>query len=377
MIPGGFLCEKLGVRRVFSIFMVLLSVFTGFIGLAGSIFQLKACRLAVGLTEGPMAVGMPTTINNWFPAREKGLATGIFIASSKFGPLVVPIICALIIQQWGWREIFFIFAVPGVILGIIWYFMVANQPAKSPFCSLAEAQYIANDVVVNNKKSAEAKPYKLWWLDKIIRAKKIDRLDTNIKLFLSWNMVGSALGYFFMVAITTTMMTWIPTYLVTVKKFAIMKMAFASSAPFAGTVIGNMIGGWLSDNVFGKRRKPLMLITALATSIAMYSLIYSPEDPYLLGGLLFVSGLILSLGFSGFVVYPMGLATKEKFPIATSITNTLGQLGGFCAPLLVGMLLDKYNWDIVFTTLAGGCIICFLIVLTLVEPVDEPVARQK
>ncbi len=376
MIPGGFLCARLGVSRVFSIFMVLTSVFTGLVGFGGSILQLKVFRLGVGLSEGPMAVGMPTTINNWFPAREKGFATGTFIAASKFGPLIVPPLCGLIVSYWGWREIFWSFAIPGIVLSVVWYFLVKDQPCDSRFCSPAEAEYIRTDKMVVQKQTKEPKPYKLWWLDKIIRAQKIDPIDTTAKLFRSWNMIGSAMGYFFMVAITTTMMSWIPTYLITIKKYEIMKMAFASAAPFAGAVIGNMVGGWISDNILAKRRKPMMMVTALTTCGMMYSLIYSPQDPFLLGGLLFLLGGLLALGFSGFVVYPMGLVTKEKFPIATAITNVGGQLGGFCAPLAVGMILDKYNWDVVFATFAAGCLCCFLLVLTIIEPVDDPVVRQ-
>lgn len=371
MIPGGFLVRKLGVSKIFSIFMVLTSLFTGFIGMAGSIMQLKIFRLGVGLSEGPLAVGMPTTINNWFPPREKGFAMGIFIAASKVGPLIVPILCGWIIQTWDWRTIFYAFAVPGIILALFWLVIVADSPAQSKFTNAAEVDYI-NEKTAMEEKKKEVKPYNMVWLDKLVRAKTLVRLDTPKKLFTNWNMMGSAFGYFFMIAITTTMMSWIPTYLVTVKKFAIMKMAFVAAAPFAGTVLGNLVGGWTADNILGKRRKPLMMFTALTTAVSMYSLINSPADPTLLGIVLFVTGFFLSLGFSGFSVYPMGLVTKEVFPVATSITNTCGQLGGFCTPLAIGWILDHYNWDVVFTALAVGCLICFCIVATLDEPVDDP-----
>ncbi len=371
MIPGGFICRKLGVNKIFGLFMTLTSLFTGALGYSTAIWQMQAARLGVGLSEGPLAVGMPTTINNWFPAKEKGFATGIFIGASKFGPLVVPPVCAVIINLWGWREIFRIFAIPGIFLGIAWYFLVANKPSQSRFTSPAEVEYIENERAFDAKKKT-AKPYNMVWLDKIVRARKIEKLDSAKKLFTSWNMMGSACGYFFMIAITTTMMSWIPTYLVTVKKMAIMKMAFAAAAPFAGSVIGNMVGGWLSDNVFGQRRKPLMMVTCLTSSVTMYSLISSPADPWLLGILLFVTGFFVALGFSAFTVYPMGLVTKDQFSIATSITNTLGQLGGFCTPLAIGMILDKFSWNVVFGALAAGCLICFAIVLTIEEPVDNP-----
>ncbi len=375
MLPGGLLNKKFGVRVVFPASVVLTSVFTALVGFAGSALQLKIFRLGVGLSEGPLAVGMPTTINNWFPQREKGLATGIFIAASKFGPLIVPPLCAVIIKAWGWEWVFWSFAIPGCFFALLWYVLVQDNPADSRFCSRAESQYILTD---NREESPSVgtlrRTYDLRWLDRLIRARNHEPLGSAKGLFSSWNMMGSAAGYFFMVAITTTMMSWLPTYLITVKKLAIMKMAFASAAPFAGAVAGNMIGGWLSDNLLGKRRKPLMLVSSITTALMMYALIYSPEDPWLLGTLLFVTGLLLSLGFSGFVVYPMRLVSKDVYPIAASITNIGGQLGGFITPIVVGVILDNYNWDVVFLTLAAGCLLCFLLVISLEEPVDEVAA---
>ncbi|MGL5512038.1 MAG: MFS transporter, partial [Sporomusa sp.] len=132
------------------------------------------------------------------------------------------------------------------------------------------------------------------------------------------------------------------------------------------------LGGWISDNLLGKRRKPMMMVTAFSTSIMMYSLINAPQDATLLGLLLFATGVLLALGYSAFMAYPMGRTTKEVYPVAFSIVNTGGQLGGAGMPLFVGMILDKYNWDAVFLALAIGSFICLAVVSTIVEPVDTP-----
>ena len=378
MIPGGFLNRKFGIRVVFSSFMIGTSIFTGLIGIATSILQLKIFRLGVGLAEGPLSVAMPSTINNWFPPREKGIATSTFIAASKFGPLMVPPLCAVIILAWGWHWVFLLFAIPGCFFSIIWFLMVPNSPAESRFCSQAEADYIMHDKTpAAVKETKPKKPYDMWWLDKLMRAKVVEPISKPSRLFLSWNMVGSALSYFFLIAITTTMMSWLPTYLLNVKKMAIMSMAFASAAPFAGAVVGNVIGGWVSDYVIGSRRKPMIMISAITTCFTMYSLINAPNDPFMLGLLLFVTGVLLSLGFAGPTVYAMGLVTKELFPVATAITNTCGQMGGFLTPLAIGVILDYANWDAVFMMLAAGCAICFLLLLTIDEPVKEVCVRKQ
>ncbi len=376
-IPSGFLVKKFGARKMFTLGMLLTSLFTGMVGTASSVLGLKALRMGVGIAEAPVAIACTATINSWFPAKEKGTASGIFLAGSKLGPLIVPPLCAWIISVWGWREIFYFFMIPGLLLAIAWYFLVADKPAESRFVSEAEALYIADgapaETVKNN--AGTKREYKLWWLDKLVRAKKMEPLVSSAQVFRSWDIFGAAFGYFFMVGIVSVLMSWLPTYLVTVKQFAIMKTAFVSAAPFAGTVVGNFLGGWLSDNLLNKRRKPLMMVTALSTTIMMYSLINAPAEPYALAALLFITGVLLALGYSAFMVYPMGRTNKETYPVAFGIVNTGGQLGGAGAPLFVGMILDKFNWDAVFLSLAVGSLICLAVVATIVEPVEDPLER--
>jgi sugar phosphate permease len=371
-LPAGFIVSKFGVRKVLSVAFLAISVCSGMIGFAAGPVIIKYMRGVVGAIQGPIANSLATTINNWFPANEKGTAMGLFMSSSKFGPLVLPMVCAFIIQYWSWRHIFFVLAIPWVLFLALWLFLVKNKPADSQFCSPAEVELISTSTVVAKKAAKAKKPYNMVWLDKLIRAQKVELLDSNAKIFTNWNMIGSALGFFIIVAFVTVMMTWIPTYLVTVKKFDIMNTAMVASAPFAGTVVGNIVGGWLSDNVFNKRRKPLMIFSSIATAIMMYSMVFASNEPILLVAHLFLLGLLFALGYSAFVVYPMALVTKERFPVATALTNTGGQLGGFCAPLVVGMILDKYNWDMVFIVLAVGACICLALVLSIIEPVDDP-----
>lgn len=374
-VPSGFLVKRFGNRTMFTIGMLFTSVFTGMLGMVNSVFALKAFRFGVGIAEAPVAIASSSTINNWFPPKEKGTATGIFLAGSKFGPLIVPVLCAWIISTWGWREIFIFFMIPGLILAVVWYFLVANRPSESKFVNEAEVEYIADKTVEVKKEEKPKRAYKLWWVDKIVRAKKVELLSTPSQVFRCWDMWGVACGYFFAVGLSSVFMSWLPTYLVTVKHFAIMKTAFVASAPFAGTVVGNFFGGWFSDNVLGKRRKPMMMVTAISTSIMMYSMLNAPEDPVLLGILLFCAGVLLALGYSMYMAYGMGRANKETYPVAFSLVNTGGQLGGACMPLIVGMILDHFNWDAVWMALALGSFICLAIVSSVVEPVEDPVEK--
>lgn len=375
-IPAGHLFSKKGVRRFLPISMILTSIATFIMGLANSGLHLKMARALLGFAEGPLNIGCITSINRWFPAQEKGIATGVFMSSIKFAPAFVPPLCAWIILTFGWRAVFYSFALPGFLLAVIWWIFVSDKPEESKFCNQAEIDYINRSTVEIHKKdelddkSHTEKSYS-GLLDKLIRTKVIKPLATNSEVLRSWNIWGCAFGYFFLVGITYTIMTWIPTYLINVKHFSIIKMGFVAAAPWIGAVLGNVLGGIISDKVFASRRKPNMVITAASTVVLMYSLLYAPNDPTVLGIVLLMAGIFLNLGYSTFLAYPMGITTKEKCPFAAAIVNTAGSLGGAFAPFAVGVILDVFSWDMVFIFLSGISLLTLILLLTMVEPIPD------
>lgn len=387
-IPVGLMYKRLSEKTtgiLFSVFMLLTSLFTGLMGTTSSVLLLQLYRVGLGLSEGPLGIGCTNVINRWFPPEEKGTATGLWIAASKLGPLIVPTVCIIVIQLWGWREIFYVFAVPGIFLAILWLFLVTNSPGDNRFCNEAECRYISQDAPASsaNANAAGSKPLvgaqvtPMPWLDGINRTRRVPRLETLRQVFTSWNVIGVALGYGCMIGISNIFMSWIPTYLVTVKGFASVKMGFLASAPFIGAVAGNMLGGIISDRLLGGRRKPMMLLGALGTAAMTLLLVEAPDSVLYLGAMLMLSGLMLGIGFAGYSAYPMGLATKATYPTAFGIVNSLGQIGGACAPLAVGMLLDRYDWTSVFLYMVGTSLLCLVLLLSVVEPITVRKAGEE
>jgi sugar phosphate permease len=368
-IPSAFLVRRLGVRTMVPACMVVASAITAGIGLAGSAIGFKIGRLALGVVEAPLGVSMMTAINNWFPPREKGTAAGAFLAASKFGPVLVPPIGAMIILSLSWHWVFLLFAIPGLLFAVVWRLLVANDPAQSRFVGPEELAHIrSEDGPVGDRAAQRRRPMPR--LDRLIRARPVIPISTARGVFRSWNIWGASAGYFFLQGIVGVILGWLPTYLVEVKKFAVLGVGFVSAAPFAGAVIGNILGGWISDRLFDKRRKPTMMITCASTVVMMYALTQAPDDAVLLAGLLFVTGVMLSVGYSAYAIYPSRLTAKSVFPLATAASNTGGQLGGAVLPLVTGMILDRYSWDHVFAFLAAGCVVALALLFTIIEPIE-------
>lgn len=374
-IPSGYLVRKKGIRFSYALGMALTSLFTFFMGRVDSFLHLKILRTLVGVSEAPVVISSTTTINNWFPSKEKGTATGLFLAGSKFGPFLVPPICAWILINYDWRHIFYFFSIPGIVLAVVWYVLVRNKPSESPFVNQEEADYIndntAQTVAAGEEEPARLlyRPFKFGLIDRLIRTRNLPQLQNSREIFTSWDIYGAAIGYMCMVGIVDgVLMSWLPKYLLQEHGFNIINSAILASTPFAGNVLGNLLGGWMSDNLFGKRRKPLMLFSAFCTIIMMGVMVFAPQSKVGLGIILFSIGLLLSLGYSAYSVYAMGRVSKECYPIAYSIINMGGNSGAMIMPLIVGVLLDKYDWNAVFISLSIAAFVCLLVVMTIKEP---------
>ncbi|MHC1745920.1 MAG: MFS transporter [Negativicutes bacterium] len=367
-IPAGFYVSKYGTRGLVSIAVLGFSVFTALIGTAASAGIIKWFRVGLGLFEGLFPIGATSTIKNWFPPKERGFATGIYMAATNVAAMLTPPVAVWIMINYGWRWVFYLFALPGIITAILWYFLVRTRPEEMKACNAAEVEYINDTSGVTTVKT-EQKSFGL--LDTLIRAKTVTPIQTNAKVLTNWNVWGITLSYFFAVSIYYGMVTWIPSYLVNAKGFSLMKMGWVSIAPWVGGSLGAIAGGWISDNIFAKRRKPTMWVTGLATAAMMFVLINVPENLTILTITLFMSGFLMNIGWGTFTAYPMGLTTNKTYPVAISILNTGGNIAGFTSPIIAGYLLDTYkSYDAVFMFFAACGIICWLINCTIEEPIN-------
>ena len=369
-IPAGFWFSKFGTRGLVSLSIIGFSIFTYLIGTAQSALGLKWFRLGLGVFEGPTPVGLTSTINNWFPPKEKATGVGVYIASTMFAPILVPPLCVWIATEFGWRYIFFGFAIPGFIMAAVWYWLVRTRPEECAHVNEAEAAYIQEGKLAGTQQASE--PFvSMGWLDTLIRVKQVTRINERKGVFTSWNIWGDCLAYFMMVSVLYGLMTWIPSYLVNAKHYSFFKMGFVAAAPWIGGLVGSLAGGWISDKLLHKRRKPTMLLTAISTVIMMVIMINLPESPTAVSMALFMTGFLLNVGWPAFTAYPMGLTNGNTYPIAIALVNSGGNLGGFFSPMIAGYILDTFkSYEMVFTYFGIAALIGFILILTLDEPVE-------
>ena len=369
-IPAGWFISRYGNRGFVSLSIIGFSIMTGLIGTATSGMQVIAYRFGLGIFEAPTPVGSNTTVKNWFPAKERGTALGFLTGATTAAVTATPIVAAWILMTYGWRHIFYFFAIPGFILSIFWYLYIRRTPQESPYCNAAEAEYIQKAVPTAKQQAASVGA--LGWFDTFLKAKKVDIIETNSKVFTSKNVLGVALVYFFIQIVFYGILTWVPSYLINAKGYSIIKMGWVAAMPWAGGIAGNLLGGYLSDTFLFGRRKPMMLVSGLGTVFGLWAIVNAPNDAVILGLLMFATGVLLNCSWPSYFAYPMGLTTGTTYPVAIAVMITGGNIGAFVSPMTAGYLLDVYknNYDVIFLFMGVAAILSFL---TAVFVLDEPV----
>ena len=130
-IPVARLADRWSRRNVLAISMVIWSAMTAACGMAGSFWQMAVLRVGVGVGEAGGTPPSHSLISSYFPARERSTAMGIYGSGSQIGVLLGMFGGAVIAETMGWRWAFFIFGLPGVLIGLL-VFIVVREPPKAP-----------------------------------------------------------------------------------------------------------------------------------------------------------------------------------------------------------------------------------------------------
>ncbi|MBP2650992.1 MAG: garP 1 [Firmicutes bacterium] len=373
MLPFGFLMGKFGTRGVIGFAIMGFSAFTYLIGTARSAFAILCFRIGMGAAEAPIAPGGVTVIKNWHPKHEQATASGLYMGASTLGQLVVPPLAVWIMMNYGWRHVFYWFAIPGFILGVVWWIFTRSKPEQSPYCNAAEQEYIKDE---HGQDEAAAVEHLLErdntfvrLVDKLVTRKPVKLVEKTAEVFFSKNIWGLALGFCFINFLSTGMIFWTPAFLVEGKGMSFAYMGWVAAAQPLGGCFGCVIGGLISDKLLKNRRKANLLFTPMTMIVMMLLLIYVPNDPIMLSIVLFLTGFFLYSAFSCYYSYTMLITTAKTYPLAAALTAFVGNISGLISPTFAGYLVDVYkNYDPVFIFFAAAALISFLCIAVITEP---------
>lgn len=323
-LPAGWLADKFGPRTVYAIGVVWWSVCTAAVAAVRGVGSLLGLRLLLGIGEAPIMPSSAKAVSEWFPKKERGLASGLYGSGSEAGAAIAVPLVALIMVAVGWRGAFIATGALGLVWAAAWLW-IYQTPRKQRWTSQAEVDYIADGGGLNAEPADQKRS--LPWLH-------LFRHTTVWGLFSGY-ICRNFLNYFFI--------TWYPTYLVQVQGFSTMDLAKFGAIPGVVAIFANFAGGWFSDYLLRRgtslslARKIPIIIGTLGSGTVAFA-IFAPNAAV---ALVFLSVAFASSSFAsaGIMSLPIDVAPGAgNVSSIYSIQNTGSQIGGLLSPIVVGVL---------------------------------------
>lgn len=370
----GNLMDKIGTKKGFSLSITVWSVaamlhawavpigggaaaLLGVFGLitpttaVASVIGFIIVRFLLGLGEAGNFPASIKTVAEWFPKKERALATGIFNSGTNVGALATPLLVPLIVLYWGWWEAFIITGALGFIWLVFWQ-IIYRKPEEHPRLSKEELAYIQSD--------PQEPAVKIPWA----------------RLFPHRQTWAFAIGKFLTDPIWWVYLFWLPDFLQKQHGLDLKTFGLPIAVIYIIADVGSIGGGWLSSRLIkmgwtiNGSRKTAMLICAIAV---IPIVIASTTSNLWLAVVLIGIAAAAHQGWSANIfTIASDMFPKQAVGSVVGIGGMFGAIGGMCISPLVGYILQTTGSYVPIFIIAASAYLVALLVIHLLAPKLEP-----
>jgi len=368
-LPGGWLLDKFGSKKVYAFSIFFWSLFTLMVGAVGfftgllAIVILFSLRFLVGAAEAPSFPANSRIVAAWFPASERGTAAAIFNSAQYAATVVFAPLMGWLIHSFGWHWVFAVMGVLGMLFVLVWNKLIYD-PDDHPMANAAEVDYIeAGGGLVSMDRAVNA------------GTKQEGPNLAYIKQLLSSRMlVGIYIAQYCINALTYFFITWFPVYLVQEKHMTILKAGFVAAVPAVCGFVGGVLGGIISDfmlrrgfSLTAARKTPI--VAGMLLSMAMVICNYVSAESAVI--------FFMALSFFGKGIGALGWAVnadtapKQIAGLSGGVLNVCGNLSSITTPIAIGYIIQStgsFNGALVYVVAhAFVAMVCYLFVVGKIE----------
>ncbi|MEP2240187.1 MAG: MFS transporter [Maribacter sp.] len=332
-IPGGIVADKVKSRILYPLIMVLWSMATLVQGMVNSFTALLGLRTSIGMFEAPSYPINNLIVTRWFPENERASAIATYTSGQFLGMAFLLPVLTLIQDALGWRGLFIVSGVIGLIWAAVWYFFY-RDPQNHKKISKSELRHIKDGGgLLVDKDKTEAQKFQ--WSD----------LANAFKYRKLW---GLYIGQFCLGATTIFFLTWFPTYLVEFRGLDFIKSGFYASIPYLAAFFGVLLAGFTSDYLIKRgftrevaRKAPI--ITGMLLSIAIIGANYTENTTLII---VFLSIAFFGNGLASIAwIFVSLIAPKNNIGLIGGTFNFIGGLSAVIVPVVIGYLVQDGDFS--------------------------------
>lgn len=362
----GRMIDKIGTKLGYTISIIFWSIAAMLHSLVKSTTGFVWVRAGLGLGESGNFPAAIKAIAEWFPKKERALATGLFNSGASIGAVIAPIMVPLILAAYGWKEAFLITGALG-FLWLIFWLLFYEVPSRKKGLSSMEYDHINSD---RDEAPEQGRPIR--WI-------------TLLGLRQTWTFIT---GKFLTDPIWWFFLFWLPSYFSSTFALDLTKPSLQLGAVYLATTIGSIGGGYLSSRMIKKgwpvfkARKTTLLIAALCV-IPIISARYA-TNIWMAVGLISLAAAAHNAWSANIFTVASDMFPKKALSSVIGIGGMAGSVGGILFPMLVGYLLDLYKLKGNITTgynllfLICGCayLLAWLIIHFLTPRMERVVVQD-
>jgi len=351
MVLMGRLVDRLGTRLGYALAMVFWSLASMAHAVGSSFASFLLARSALGLGEAGVFPASIKAVAEWFPKKERALATGVFNAGSNIGAILTPLIVPWITIRWGWRWAFVATGSLGFVWLIFWL-LFYRKPEEHALVSPAELDYIRGDPqeATAKIKWAQLLPHRQTW--------------------------AFVLGKFTTDPIWWFLLFWIPDFLQRVHGLRLTQIGKPIVVIYLLADVGSVAGGWLSSRLIhlGKSVNFSRKVALLICALGVVPIVFAYRVESLWGAVLLIG--LAAAAHQGFSANLFTL-TSDLFPAravgsVVGIGGMAGAIGGMFMAKIVGYLLQWTGSYMIPFLIAGTAYLLALAMIQVLAPRLEP-----
>ena len=341
LLTMGSLLDKIGTKKGFSISVALLSL-AGMIHAAfSSVIAIAIARFGLGIGASANFPAAVKTTAEWFPKKERALATGYFNAGSNLGAIIAPLLIPFIALTLSWQWAFIITGALGFIWLIFWIISY-KKPEENPKLTVAEHNHIRQD-------ETEIEAPKLPW-KKILGYKQ------------TW---GICLSRFLTDPIWWFFLYWLPKYLHSTYQIDLIHIGLPLVVIYVISMGGSVFGGWMSSSLIKKGKNPL---TARKNTILLMAFLVVPIFFTSMINNMWITILLISMATFAHQGYAANIFTivsdiypKNAVGSVTGLAGFSGAIGGVLFSGGVGLILQYTgSYYLIFAIASVSYLLCWL-----------------
>lgn len=358
MVVSGGVIDGLGTRVGYALAMGWWSLAAMGHALARGVLSFGVARFMLGAGEAGNFPASIKAVAEWFPKRERALATGIFNSGTNIGAVIAYPVVGWIYLRWGWKEAFVGTGALGFICVAAWLALY-RLPRFHPWLRQAELDHI-EQMDAGNPDETESK---IPWA----------------KILLIRPAWGFTLAKFMTDPIWWFYIFWLPKYLVQARGFTIARLEWFGMIPFLAAVPGSVFGGWLSGYLIRRGwsvnagRKTAMLVCALSMPAGVIAVFVG--SPWLAIALISVSTSAHQGWSANVFTLTSDIFPKKDVASVVGIGGCAGAIGGAIIAPLAGYILQFTHSYVPLFVIASVMHPLAMILVHLIIPNIEPVKR--